>query len=81
MSGSYCSLIGRTDAILTPLHHSSQSMGQDVHQIEVRNKGMQIASANQKLLLAEVDKLLVSNSALCFTKVYVGSECASQIAE
>ncbi|TPX59726.1 hypothetical protein PhCBS80983_g02258 [Powellomyces hirtus] len=36
------------------------SMGQDVHQIEVRHKGMQIASANQKTLLAEVEAILSS---------------------
>ncbi|KAJ3151312.1 Exocyst complex component 1 [Geranomyces variabilis] len=34
------------------------SMGQDVHQIEVRHKGMQIVSANQKLLLTEVEAIL-----------------------
>ncbi|KAJ3159822.1 Exocyst complex component 1 [Geranomyces michiganensis] len=36
------------------------SMGQDVHQIEVRHKGMQIVSANQKLLLTEVEAILSS---------------------
>ncbi|KAI9092400.1 exocyst complex component Sec3-domain-containing protein [Phlyctochytrium arcticum] len=34
------------------------SMGQDVHQIEIRHKGMQIASHNQQLLLAEVEGIL-----------------------
>jgi hypothetical protein len=29
-------------------------MGQDVHQVELQNKDMQIASANQKLLLKEL---------------------------
>ncbi|KAI8826808.1 exocyst complex component Sec3-domain-containing protein [Fimicolochytrium jonesii] len=36
------------------------SMGQDVHQIEIRHKGMQIAAANQKALLKEVESILES---------------------
>ncbi|KAJ3295740.1 Exocyst complex component 1 [Borealophlyctis nickersoniae] len=40
--------------------HLLDSMGQDVHQIEIQTKGMQIASANQKLLLQEVQKLLTT---------------------
>ncbi|KAI8811526.1 exocyst complex component Sec3-domain-containing protein [Cladochytrium replicatum] len=35
-------------------------MGQDVHQIEAKNNAMQIASVNQKLLMAELEKLLGS---------------------
>ncbi|KAI9205813.1 exocyst complex component Sec3-domain-containing protein [Polychytrium aggregatum] len=33
-------------------------MGQDVHQIEVKNKSMQIGSANQKRLLEEMEKIM-----------------------
>ncbi|KAI8916885.1 exocyst complex component Sec3-domain-containing protein [Entophlyctis helioformis] len=36
------------------------SMGQDVHQIETQNKGLQVASTNQRLLLKAVDGLLSS---------------------
>ncbi|KAJ3103895.1 hypothetical protein HDU96_009117, partial [Phlyctochytrium bullatum] len=35
-------------------------MGQDVHQVEVRNKTMQIASANQKNLLSELSQILTA---------------------
>ncbi|KAJ3219492.1 Exocyst complex component 1 [Dinochytrium kinnereticum] len=35
-------------------------MGQDVHQVEVRNKAMQTASVNQKNLLSELEKILPS---------------------
>ncbi|KAJ1332811.1 hypothetical protein BSLG_008440 [Batrachochytrium salamandrivorans] len=44
------------------LHYTSllDSMGQDVHQIETQNKGMQVASSNQRCLLASVEKLLGS---------------------
>ncbi|KAJ3412241.1 hypothetical protein HDV05_001052 [Chytridiales sp. JEL 0842] len=35
-----------------------EQMGQDVHQVEVRNKAMQLTSSNQKLLLDEIDKVL-----------------------
>ncbi|KAJ3047464.1 hypothetical protein HK097_011510, partial [Rhizophlyctis rosea] len=52
--------LDQIDEWLVHYTHLLDSMGQDVHQIEVRNKGMQIASANQKLLLEEVDKLLNS---------------------
>ncbi|TPX31547.1 hypothetical protein SmJEL517_g05166 [Synchytrium microbalum] len=34
------------------------SMGQDVHQIEMKNKGMQVVAANQKGLVTEMEKLL-----------------------
>ncbi|KAJ3191225.1 Exocyst complex component 1 [Irineochytrium annulatum] len=35
-------------------------MGQDVHQVEVRNKAMQIASSNQKGLLSELESIIAS---------------------
>lgn len=35
-------------------------MGQDVHQIETQNKGMQVASSNQKNLALALEKLLGS---------------------
>ncbi|KAJ3080543.1 hypothetical protein HK102_002976 [Quaeritorhiza haematococci] len=45
------------------LSHYTQvldSMGADVHQVELRNKTLQIASQNQKVLLAEVEKLVAN---------------------
>jgi hypothetical protein len=33
-------------------------MGQDVHQVELQNKDMQVASANQKLLLKELQNFI-----------------------
>eukprot|EP00842_Homolaphlyctis_polyrhiza_P003588 jgi/Hompol1/422/HPOL_000139-RA len=36
------------------------SMGQDVHQIEAQNKGMQVLSNNQRVLLGSVEKVLGS---------------------
>ncbi|EGF77307.1 hypothetical protein BATDEDRAFT_91658 [Batrachochytrium dendrobatidis JAM81] len=43
-------------------HYTSllDSMGQDVHQIETQNKGMQVTSTNQQCLLTSVEKLLGS---------------------
>ncbi|KAL2918232.1 hypothetical protein HK105_202159 [Polyrhizophydium stewartii] len=43
-------------------HYTSllDSMGQDVHQIETQNKGMQVMSTNQRLLLSSIEKLLGS---------------------
>ncbi|KAJ3094814.1 hypothetical protein HK100_006011 [Physocladia obscura] len=35
-------------------------MGQDVHSVEVRNKVLQVTTANQKSLLNEVDKIVTS---------------------
>ncbi|KAJ3042939.1 Exocyst complex component 1 [Rhizophlyctis rosea] len=52
--------LDQIDEWLVHYTHLLDSMGQDVHQIEIRNKGMQIASANQHLLLKEVDNLLGS---------------------
>ncbi|KAI8903121.1 exocyst complex component Sec3-domain-containing protein [Gorgonomyces haynaldii] len=37
-----------------------QAMGQDVHQIEAQNKGMQVVTNNQKQLLLEIETLLQS---------------------
>ena len=34
-------------------------MGQDVHQVELQNKDMQVAAENQKLLLKELQKFMV----------------------
>lgn len=36
-----------------------QRMGQDVHQVEIQNKDMKIASANQKVLLSHIEQLMV----------------------
>lgn len=37
-------------------------MGQDVHQVELQNKDMQVASVNQKLLLKELQSFMESLS-------------------
>ncbi|TPX63540.1 hypothetical protein SpCBS45565_g06534 [Spizellomyces sp. 'palustris'] len=52
--------LDQIDEWISRYTHLLDSMGQDVHQIEVRHKGMQIASHNQKLLLAEVEAVLGS---------------------
>ncbi|KAJ3364894.1 Exocyst complex component 1 [Kappamyces sp. JEL0680] len=37
-----------------------EKMGNDVHQIEAQNKGMQVTTSNQKLLLQELDSFIAS---------------------
>ena len=37
-------------------------MGQDVHQVELQNKDMQVSSENQKLLLKELEYFMASLS-------------------
>ncbi|KAJ3237798.1 hypothetical protein HDU78_003876 [Chytriomyces hyalinus] len=43
------------------LHYTTllDKMGQDVHSVEVRNKALQVTSTNQKLLLQEIDSIVV----------------------
>lgn len=37
-----------------------QSMGDDIHQIEWQNRGLQVQTANQRSLVTELQELLVS---------------------
>lgn len=38
----------------------AQSMGDDIHQIEWQNRGLQVQTANQRSLVNELQELLVS---------------------
>lgn len=51
------------DSIDEWLVHYTQmldGMGADVHQVEIRNKNLQVASANQKVLLSFMQDLTVT---------------------
>ncbi|KAI9015084.1 exocyst complex component Sec3-domain-containing protein [Gaertneriomyces semiglobifer] len=54
------SQLGEIEEWISHYTRMLDAMGQDVHQIEISHKGMQITSENQKLLLKEVETVLAS---------------------
>ncbi|CAG8470772.1 4105_t:CDS:10 [Ambispora leptoticha] len=63
-------VIRQLDKAIAELDHMDQwltlytaelnSMGEDIHHIESQNRGLQVQTANQKALLAELDRLIQS---------------------
>ncbi|CAG8434427.1 1984_t:CDS:10 [Ambispora gerdemannii] len=63
-------VVQQLDKAISELDHMDQwltlytgelnSMGEDIHHIESQNRGLQVQTANQKALLAELDRLIQS---------------------
>lgn len=56
----YCCLTTYLSKVLLILNIFKSMGDEDIHHIESQNRGLQVQTANQKALLSELDRLIVS---------------------